>query len=385
MEYLQGANLEELVGEHGAQPPARVVHILRQICGSLGEAHGVGLIHRDIKPANLFVTTTGQLKILDFGIARLAEPSVEATQTGMMMGTPAFMPPEQARARWNEVDARSDIWALGVVLFELLTTKLPFNADSLPQLCAAVLNDPPASLIALRPKVGDALEGVVMKCLAKDPAERFRNVAELARALAPFAPSKSEPSVAQIVAVMEEAGQSVRPPRFDPVPISNAEDSVDTVREAPSPDNIGPTSISSPKVLPPKRSSRILAFGAAVAIVAGTLAIGYTARRSLRAKTASPPVAATAPASQSSPTTSMPVEQTSQGTVPPPLPPTASEGASTPPPVRRPQKSGTIPRVAGSSTVVATPPSVDEPSPPASAAPAATGSSATKRKFRTEY
>jgi eukaryotic-like serine/threonine-protein kinase len=189
MEYLTGPTLEEIVRAHGPMGGNRTIFVLRQLCGALTEAHLAGLIHRDIKPGNVILCSRGGLhdvaKLLDFGLARIQalDPgSAGMTAPGMIFGTPAFMSPEQAAGR-SLLDARSDIYSLGALAYFLVNGQPPFVRDTIVQVLAAHLNDAPRSL---RPRcsVSEQFEGIVLRCLAKDPALRFSTVVELEHALA---------------------------------------------------------------------------------------------------------------------------------------------------------------------------------------------------------
>jgi serine/threonine protein kinase len=188
MEYLPGADLGRLVREHGPMPPARVLHFARQACRALHEAHQAGVIHRDIKPHNLFVTQVdGQadhLKLLDFGLARMQELGMAAqrTATGVIRGTPAYLPPEAWAG--GTVDARSDLYSLGATLYHLLAGVPPFHNVALGNLVAAhLLEAPPAPSLLRGQPLPPALEHLVLKCLAKNPAERFASAEALLEAL----------------------------------------------------------------------------------------------------------------------------------------------------------------------------------------------------------
>jgi serine/threonine-protein kinase len=189
MEYLPGLSLDELVAEHGPLPPARVVHFLRQVCGALREAHAVGLVHRDIKPANILACQIGGMhdvtKLFDFGLVRVHALSADAALTGLgsIAGTPAFMSPEQA-AGTADVDARSDIYSLGAVAYFLLTGQVPFVRSTSVQTMAAHLAEPLVPPRLLCPEVPDDLEGVVLQCLAKEPNQRYADIAAVEEALA---------------------------------------------------------------------------------------------------------------------------------------------------------------------------------------------------------
>jgi len=190
MEYLHGLNLEELVRRHGPLPPGRAVHLLRQVCGALREAHGVGLIHRDIKPSNIIACQRGgmqdQAKLLDFGLVRAhgdGKHAAQLTQTGAVAGTPAYMSPEQADARLD-LDGRSDIYSLGAVMYFLLTGQPPFVRPTAMRTLLAHLHDPVAPPNRLRSEVPDDVQCVVLRCLEKDPVRRFPDAQHLDQALA---------------------------------------------------------------------------------------------------------------------------------------------------------------------------------------------------------
>ncbi len=195
MEHLEGKDLRSLAKERGPLPVEEVARYVIEACEAVEEAHENGIIHRDIKPANLFLAKglkgMGTIKVLDFGVAKLAkeasgEDAVELTKTASMVGTPAFMSPEQMRAR-KKVDGRSDIWALGVVLYRLVSGKMPFLGGDVTEICTSVLWDQPMPLGAHAPGLPDGFEAVVLRCLEKEPAMRFQTAGELAAALAPFA------------------------------------------------------------------------------------------------------------------------------------------------------------------------------------------------------
>ena len=187
MEYLPGLSLEELVERHGPMPPGRVVYLLRQVCQALREAHAVGLIHRDIKPSNIIAARRGGLddvaKLLDFGLARPAEaPAADLSAEGQILGTPLFMSPEQAMGS-RGLDQRSDIYSVGAVAYHLLTGRPPFSGVGGLAVLIAHARDPvvPPSLVL--PGIPEDLEQVVLRCLAKDPADRFADAESLERAL----------------------------------------------------------------------------------------------------------------------------------------------------------------------------------------------------------
>jgi serine/threonine-protein kinase len=188
MEYLPGLTLDQLVSRHGPLPAARVVHLLRQVCGALAEAHGVGLIHRDIKPANIIVCTRGGVhdvvKLLDFGLVWLANAEGgKLTQDGAIAGTPEYISPEQAEGT-EAFDGRSDIYNLGAVAYFLLTGRPPFRKATALQLLYAHAHEPVAPISAIRRDIPAELQAVVLRCLEKDRGRRYQHVRSLDRALA---------------------------------------------------------------------------------------------------------------------------------------------------------------------------------------------------------
>ena len=190
MEYLPGLDLHQLVRACGPLPPARAIHVLRQVCAALQEAHANGLLHRDIKPGNVIVCERAGIydvaKLLDFGLVKSVGSNTNdttLTQAGMVAGTPAYMSPEQAAGMEN-ADARSDIYSLGAVAYFLLTGRLLFEKDTAMQTLAAHLYESVTPPGRYRPELDPTLEAVVMRCLEKKPEERYQDVAALDRALA---------------------------------------------------------------------------------------------------------------------------------------------------------------------------------------------------------
>jgi serine/threonine protein kinase len=224
MERLQGASLSAVLKQWGPLPISEVVDYVLQVCESLAEAHALDIVHRDIKPENLFLTqgVDGQptLKVLDFGISKQLSNDVDRTLTNpsSSMGSPWYMSPEQMKSA-RDVDPRTDIWSIGVVLFELLTADSPFTGRNLTEICASVLCDVPPRLRALRPEVPPLLDDIVMRCLAKDRVERFADVTELARALTPFASPAGRAIVPRVQGIaIGSARSSERRSSVDPPP-----------------------------------------------------------------------------------------------------------------------------------------------------------------------
>jgi eukaryotic-like serine/threonine-protein kinase len=179
MEYLEGESLEKVIARKPALPLAAKVGYVVQACRALEYAHRHGVIHRDVKPANIMVTHEGIVKVVDFGIARLADTS--KTQTGTLVGTLAYMSPE--RVRGEQADARGDIWALGVVLYELLAYQRPFNGENTAALLLNILQNEPASIRQFLPECPAALERIILKSLRKDEKERYPSMEALLKNL----------------------------------------------------------------------------------------------------------------------------------------------------------------------------------------------------------
>jgi len=221
MEYLDGEDLERLLARVGPLPVQDAVDYVMQACEAVAEAHGYGIVHRDLKPANLFLASRANgrpvVKVLDFGISKsLNKADVSLTKTSAVMGSPLYMSPEQM-ASARHADVRSDIWALGIILYEVLTQRLAFTADSMPELVVAVLHRTPDSLRAARPDVPQGLEAVVMHCLEKEPARRFPDIAALASALAPYGRDGSGELVERISHSLERRSLPAVPSTTGPV------------------------------------------------------------------------------------------------------------------------------------------------------------------------
>jgi serine/threonine protein kinase len=236
MEYLEGTDLGTALQLYGTFSPAEAAEYGLHVCEALAMAHANGIIHRDIKPENLFLTTNPQtpkmrsIKVLDFGISKAAltgsvfRQEIPLVQTVHLMGTPLYMAPEQVRAT-SEADSRSDIWSLGMVLYEMLTGLPAFNAPSLPELCAAILEREAAPVRDQRPEVPEGLADTVERCLMKAPSDRFQNVGELANALFHFAPKRARSCAERAVGVLRASGKASLDLKFEssaPPPISSS-------------------------------------------------------------------------------------------------------------------------------------------------------------------
>jgi serine/threonine-protein kinase len=191
MEFLEGEDLAAVLTKRGPLPVADVVNFVIQACDAIAEAHSVGIVHRDLKPANLFLAhrpdKTRLVKVLDFGISKMAGAGSEAqlTQTQGLLGSPVYMSPEQMTAP-KTVDSRSDVWALGVIMFELLSGATPFVGETMPELVVGILHGTAPSVASIRPDVPAPVADAIARCLEKDRDARYRSVGDLAVALAPY-------------------------------------------------------------------------------------------------------------------------------------------------------------------------------------------------------
>ncbi len=215
MELLVGEDLQHTLVRVRRFTPDIALRITAHACMGLQKAHDAGVIHRDVKPANLYLTRRDHevvVKLLDFGIAKvradpLAEAQADRTHSGMMLGSPLYMSPEQMRSS-KDVDAQTDIWALGVILFELISGRPPFQGDSITELAIKINNEAAPPIQSVRPDVPGELQTTVSKCLEKDRRRRYRNVAELALALVPFAPKRAQGTVDRISGIIHASGLS---------------------------------------------------------------------------------------------------------------------------------------------------------------------------------
>ncbi|HET9934467.1 MAG TPA: protein kinase [Polyangiaceae bacterium] len=332
MEHLEGDDLASWLRQRGPLPWTQAIDFLLQACEALAVAHSSGIVHRDLKPANLFVTRrldgTPCVKVLDFGISRV-ESDVSMTQTAQVLGSPLYMSPEQLAAP-ESVDARSDIWSLGVILFELVSGSLPFTAATLPDLVAQIMTQPPAALSFARGEGATALDRIVRRCLEKDRALRYPSVAELARALHPFARGAARLSCERIAKILNA------PP--------------------PSSDH---ASLLAETIVPPRGSKRALGVGLGLLLVA---VVAFAFAWSKRAKVEeSPPPPASVVATRA------PVAPTARARPPSPAEPVVEPVLSPPINVaqkrepRAPARPLARPTTAEPPSSVEKPPSVDPP------------------------
>jgi serine/threonine-protein kinase len=329
MEYLEGGDLSAWIAQRGALPIEQAVEFVLQACDAIAEAHAIGIIHRDLKPANLFCVrrTDGLLavKVLDFGISKITGTGASGRDMGMtrtqaLMGSPYYMSPEQMQSS-KGVDPRADIWALGVILFELVTGRVPFDGEAIPELVLHIVSAPTPSLRALRPDAPAGLDAVVQRCLEKDRDRRFASVAELAHGLAAFAPRRAVATVERISRVLHGAGLSTTGP---------------TPAPAPSGTGTAPAGTMAPwgRTTPGTTGKTKAVVGVvAAAALASAVAVVSVARRATHTTAAAHAVAEVAPAAPPSAVPSSPPSATPAET-PPKVelaPPSAEPPASAPP------------------------------------------------------
>ena len=213
MEHLDGADLADVLRTEGPLRITTAADYILQACEGIAAAHAAGIIHRDIKPANLFLARqpgrANTIKILDFGVSKVfkngsQDKDISATQAGQIFGSPMYMSPEQLDSS-IAIDCRTDIWALGVVFFELLTGKPPFDGKSSANIMTAVIRDPPPKLRSLRPDTPAVLEEVITRCLEKEREHRYATVIDLAEAIAPFCGKGAEETVNRIYLILAHA------------------------------------------------------------------------------------------------------------------------------------------------------------------------------------
>ncbi len=286
MEYLDGGDLSGWLKQHGQLTVEQTVEFMLQASEAIAEAHALGIVHRDLKPANLFLIRrpdgAHSIKVLDFGISKVtgldsSAPDFDMTKTSAVMGSPNYMSPEQMHSV-RDVDARSDIWALGVILYELLAGVTPFAAEAFPELVLKIATKPPMPLRSYAPDVPLGLEKVILKCLEKDPGRRYATIGDLAVALMEFGPRRSKLSVERITGVLKAAGMSASalalPPSSDPTTVLDAGTAASWEQTAPG----------------GGRSKRALFTAAAVLGVGALAAAGYA----VRGRAPQPPASAAA-------------------------------------------------------------------------------------------
>ncbi len=288
MEYLEGRTLSSLVRQsEGGLPVDEALEYFLQACEGVAEAHALAIVHRDLKPSNLFLTTAADgsptIKVLDFGVSKLGplastsstgESEGEVTKTEAVVGSPLYMSPEQMKSS-RDVDHRTDVWSLGVCLFEMLTGKVPFVADSIHQQYTLLMVEAPPKPSERRPDLPPGLDDVVLRCLQRDRIQRWSDVGELANALAPFAPESARGSIERIQRTLlaDRSGKSGPFPRVPSIPPrggSTSRDSVPGVKTPPPPPPTPRTDVTwggtTTGKEPPRKNRAAIIVGSAIAL-----------------------------------------------------------------------------------------------------------------------
>jgi ligand-binding sensor domain-containing protein len=217
MRFIGGGTLKDLITDRGPLSSDEMLRIMEQVGGALGYAHSQGVIHRDIKPSNVLIDSRGDCFLTDFGIARLVAGSTEFTATGRVVGTPAYMAPEQGMG--EKADARSDIYALGIILYEMATGKVPFEAETPLAVLMKHASAPLPLPRQIRPDLPEGIERVILRALSKSPADRFQRVEDMLAALRQtVVPSQAEAAAVPPPAPRQVAGGEARPPRTEKMP-----------------------------------------------------------------------------------------------------------------------------------------------------------------------
>jgi serine/threonine-protein kinase len=297
MEHLEGRDLKSQVKGAGPLSVKDAAAYVCQACVALAEAHALGIVHRDLKPANLFLTRrlngAAMIKVLDFGIAKFLSPNIagdalEMTRTRAVLGSRAYMAPEQM-LRPKEVDARADIWALGVILYFLVTGKNPFAAETTEALILRVVQDTPQPLGEVCADLPDGFESVVLRCLSKARENRWANVTELARALVPFTAPDQAGDRATVPLAPQALEQSAPTMRAFAVTSSGT---TTTEADRPSVEDWAPTRVMRPRPRARRRRPAVVIAGGVSAGFFGALLVLHLRTITMGAPAASSPVQA---------------------------------------------------------------------------------------------
>ena len=316
LEHLEGEDLHARVASRPEAEVADVVRWILEACEGLAAAHARGIVHRDLKPSNLFLARQRDgsevVKLLDFGLAKNPDDDDgRITATGAILGSPAYMSPEHLSG--HALDARSDVWSLGVTLYELLARALPFPGRTTPETCAAVLSSEPIPIDAHRPDVPVGLERVIERCLSKAPADRPANVAELAALLEPFAEGASGAAerIARTLAHVELPAAAVTGARGGSTQLVTAVDA-----------------------RPRERTSLLVALALGALVIAAAATFVWTRRATPVVAALPPPIASAAPAPSIEPIV-VPTVTAIVSATPPPAP--RPRAIARPRPTVRPQ------------------------------------------------
>ncbi len=306
MELLQGEDLDARLARSGRLTPSAMSPLVDQVCKALECAHDAGIVHRDLKPANIFLARQGReemVKVLDFGIAKTMDPALASgvTKTGMLIGSPYYMSPEQVR-RSKEVDPRSDLWSLGVILFQCLTGRVPFAGEELGDVLVAICSDKIPLASQFVPELGPEVDGFLGRALTRNPEHRFQSARELAEAFTGVVLATGGPLEAYGRPPAPSAPREASAPFLSPAaPRQGA---------ASFPGTLSPSSAT--LAAPP---SRLRLVGVSAAVLGGVLVLGLVGVVSLRGLSPSADVgaqsapgadSARAPATDSAPSPSSP-------------------------------------------------------------------------------
>ena len=378
MEYLDGADLAALLATTGALPVSEATLYIRQACEALAEAHAAGLVHRDIKPSNLFLTRRADgspmIKVLDFGIAKAVMSDEAAkrsalTARGLLLGTAHYMSPEQMEGA-ADIDARTDIWSLGVTLYELISGKLPFDADTFMKLYGLITEVDPRPLAEVLPDRPPELEALIHRCLAKHRDERPASAMELAEALRPFSPgavTDASPARDLVAAQARSRAPTEVAPAIDAKAATSLDMEVDTHARRAAP--LAPTTPPSGEVdraplaqrpLAPRRVPIAAAVVFAVSAAAALVVVRAGLSPSPSSSAEPPPAAASplpargdvAPPVDAGPSATAPLVEPA---APAPLAGSAAPSSASAKPAPRPRASAIAPRASAAPSVAPRP------------------------------
>ncbi|MGO8999914.1 MAG: serine/threonine protein kinase [Polyangiaceae bacterium] len=379
LEYLDGSDLAGILHQRGVLSVAEVADYALQAIDALTQAHAAGIVHRDLKPANLFLAKrhdgTSIIKVLDFGISKNLSPLTGTpqgmTQTRALLGSPEYMSPEQLRTP-RGVDARTDIWSLGVILYELLTGKMPFRGEAIGELFMQIMEGTPAPARSVRQDIPAALDAAITRCLSRDPNARFQTVKELAAVLQVFASDQMR----ALMAARTSAPGLSSAPAF----LAATQPMVSTANTAAPWANTG---ARGPTGLPDAKRGRTIAIVAAsvLVLIVGIVGVGVAVKHATRPDAAAATQGLTVDSTATVPTSAAPATTTAAATVTAPAQSTSavtthpSQGAAistaapkaSPAPAAPPSKGPSAANVGGAPAPVTPAPATPAAAPPAAA------------------